>query len=233
MSCSTQAIMRGLPAFDMLCDATIQRLAGAAHLQKLAKGATVFLQGDKATCIRFVCEGWVKLYRISGCGSEAVIRLMPRDHSLEEMAALCGANHDLSAQAVSDVQVLAINAAAVRNVMADDPCLSVALIDMAARNMGRIVTDVEQLKIRTGAQRLAAFLLELAPRGNGRVDFQLPYDKHMVASLLGLAPESLSRSFCRLRAVGVTLERSAIRIADVERLADFALEDQATVRARA
>jgi CRP-like cAMP-binding protein len=233
MSSSAQAIMQGFPSLNMLSDATLARLANAAHVQHLSKGATVFLQGDKATSIRFVCEGWVKLYRVSGCGSEAVIRLMPRAHSLEEMAALRGANHDLSAQAVTGAHVLSIDAAVVRKVMAADPCLGVALMDMAAQNMGRILTDVERLKIRTGAQRLAAYLLELAPTSRGRVAFELPYDKHMVASLLGLAPESLSRSFCRLRCVGVSLKRSMILIEDIDRLADFASEDQAAVRARA
>ncbi len=233
MSCTAQAVLRSLPAFDSLSEATLTRLSRAAHLQRLHKGATVFLQGDKATAIRFVCDGWVKLYRVSNCGAEAVIRLMPRHHSLEEMAALRGANHDLSAQTVTGAHILAVDAAVMRESMADDPCLAVALMDMAARNMGTILDDVERLKIRTGAQRLAAFLLDHAPAISGRVELQLPYDKHTLASLLGLAPESLSRSFCRLRKVGVTLDRDTVRIDCPARLASFAAEDQATVRALA
>jgi CRP-like cAMP-binding protein len=232
MTCTAQAILRSLPAFDRLNEATLHRLSRAARVQRLDKGATVFLQGDRATAIRFVCDGWVKLYRISDCGTEAVIQLLPRARSLDEMAALRGANHDLSAQAVTGARILAVEAAAVRDAMADDPCLAVALMDMAARNIGTIFDEVERLKIRTGAQRLASFLLDHAPRAQGRVEFPLPCDKHTVASSLGLAPESLSRSFCRLRAVGVTLNRATIRVADVERLAAFAAEDQATVRAR-
>lgn len=233
MSCTAHAILRSLPAFDILSEPTTARLARAARLHRLEKGATLFLQGDRATSIRFVCDGWVKLYRISDCGTEAVIRLMPRAHSLEEMAALRGANHDLSAQTVTGARILSVDAAVVRDAMTQDPCLTVALMEMAARNIGTILDDVERLKIRTGAQRLAAFLLEQAPQAQGRIEFQLPYDKHTVASLLGLAPESLSRSFCKLRAVGVTLLRNLIRVEDRDRLAAFAAEDQATVRARA
>lgn len=233
MTCTAETVLRGLPAFDALSNATLVRLSRAAHVQKLHKGATVFLQGDKATAIRFVCDGWVKLYRVSNCGAEAVIRLMPRDHCLEEMAALRGANHDLSAQAVTGARILSIDATVLRDTMSADPCLTVAMMEMAARNMGTILEDVERLKIRTGAQRLAAYLLDHAADQTGRAEFQLPYDKHTLASLLGLAPESLSRSFCRLRSLGVSLARDTVRIADVRDLAEFADEDQATVRARA
>jgi CRP/FNR family transcriptional regulator, dissimilatory nitrate respiration regulator len=233
MSSTAQAALRNLPVFDGLAETTLHRLSRAARVHRLEKGATVFLQGDRATAIRFVCDGWVKLYRISDCGTEAVIQLLPRARSLDEMAALRGANHDLSAQAVTGAQILAVDAGALRDAMAEDPCLTVAMMDMAARNIGTMFDEVERLKIRTGAQRLASFLLDHAPRSQGRVEFPLPCDKHTVASSLGLAPESLSRSFCRLRAVGVTLSRAVIRVADVEHLAAFAAEDQATVRARA
>ena len=232
MSCTVQAILRSLPTFDQLNPDTLTRLTRASHLQRLDKGATVFLQGDKATAIRFVCDGWIKLYRISDCGAEAVIQLLPRARSLDEMAALRGANHDLSAQAVTGARILSVDAAVVRDAMAQDPCLTVALMNMTARNIGTIFDEVERLKIRTGAQRLASFLLDHAPETTGRVEFPLPCDKQTVASSLGLAPESLSRSFCRLRGLGVTLARNVIRVADVERLALFAAEDQATVRAR-
>ena len=65
------------------------------------------------------------------------------------------------------------------------------------------MAEIEQLKARTGAQRLAEFLLELCPVESGSCAVRLPYDKALIAGRLGMKPESLSRGFSRLRKVGV------------------------------
>ena len=44
-----------------------------AHVRHFDRGATIFLQGERARAIYIVAEGWVKLYRIAPNGTEAVI----------------------------------------------------------------------------------------------------------------------------------------------------------------
>jgi CRP-like cAMP-binding protein len=85
-----------------------------------------------------------------------------------------------------------------------------------------LVRQVEQLKTHTGVQRVAGFLASLCPVEEGACTIGLPYDKALIASRLGMKPESLSRSFARLRSIGVRVERGAAAISDIERLKDYA-----------
>jgi len=56
----------------------------------------------------------------------------------------------------------------------------------------------------------------------------LPYDKTLIAGRLGMQPQSLSRSFNRLREIGVTIAQNQAAIADVELLRDYVLRDRST-----
>ena len=81
------------------------------------------------------------------------------------------------------------------------------------------------MKSHTGAQRIADFLLSLCKDETGECTVVLPYDKVLIASWLGMKPESLSRSFRRLVPYGVKIVKDRATIASVERLMEFADED--------
>jgi CRP/FNR family transcriptional regulator, dissimilatory nitrate respiration regulator len=81
---------------------------------------------------------------------------------------------------------------------------------------------VEQIKVLTAPQRVADFLLRLCPCEQGQNTMELPYEKALIASRLGMQPGSLSRALANLRAHGVSVDRNSVSIADVERLKKFA-----------
>jgi CRP-like cAMP-binding protein len=95
-----------------------------------------------------------------------------------------------------------------------------------------LVMQIEALKAQTGAQRVAEFLLELAPCDLGACEVVLPYDKFLIAGRLGMKPESLSRAFVKLRDQGVTIRQNNVAIDDVTALRAFAEEDPAAAWAR-
>ena len=69
--------------------------------------------------------------------------------------------------------------------------------------------QVEQLKAQSGVQRVAEFLASRATVDSGSCVITLPFDKVLIASRLGLKPESLSRVFAKLRSVGVAVHAGA------------------------
>jgi hypothetical protein len=71
---------------------------------------------------------------------------------------------------------------------------------------------------------VAEFLCSLSNSKSGSCTISLPYDKALIAGRLGMQPESLSRSFARLKAIGVTVEQNQAFVEDVERLRIYAEE---------
>ena len=77
-------------------------------------------------------------------------------------------------------------------------------------------------KLRTADQRLAAYLVRLLKAHGGAPEVTLPLRKHVIASFLGMKPESLSRAFAGLHALGVSVDGDRITITDPEALERFA-----------
>lgn len=200
----------------------IEALLQPANLVTIARGATLFLQDDPADTIYIVIDGWVKLYRIGLNGNEAVVGVFTRGHSIGEAVALGSETYPVSAQAVTDSEVLRIDARLLLRLLESDPKIAIAMLTATYAHLRNLVTQVEQLKSRTGPQRVAEFLLDLASCKNGACEVKLPYDKVLIAGRLGMTPESLSRAFSKLIEFGVTIRQNAAQINDIATLQAYA-----------
>lgn len=197
----------------------------AAHLRLLRRGQAIFHHGDIAHSIHIVTAGWVKLYRIAPNGTEAVVGVMTRGQSFGEPIALRRAAYPVSAEATTDCEVLAVPAQAFLDLLQARPETAISVLAATFLHLQGLVEQIEQLKARSGAQRVAEFLLDLCPAETESTTVILPYDKMLIAGRLGMKPESLSRAFVRLRDHGVRVNQSSAAIASVSGLRDLVHSD--------
>lgn len=207
--------------------AAAERLVSAAKIVRYDRGATLFLQGEPATAVHVVIDGWIKLYRISPNGSEAVVGIFTKAESFAEAVALRGQPYPVTAEAVSECEIMHIPASALTALIRSDPEVAINVLAATFLHLRSLVGQIEQMKAQTGAQRVAEFLLELCPCTEGSCVVHLPYDKVLIAGRLGMKPESLSRAFSKLRLIGVVIDRDHAAIEDVARLRDYCQEDPA------
>lgn len=210
-----------------LPEEAVKSVMATARVRDIERGTTIFLQGERAAAIYVVIEGWVKLYRIAPNGAEAVVGVFTRGHSFGEAVAFTQDNYPVSAECATDCRLVRIETEAILRMVREHPEMSLSLIAATFAHLHRLVAQIEQLKAQTGAQRVAEFLLELAPCGEGRCEVTLPYDKVLIAGRLGMKPESLSRAFAKLREQGVQIRQNVAVIDDVADLREFADEDPA------
>lgn len=209
-----------------------QTVLASARLREFDRGATIFLQGERATAIYIVAEGWVKLYRIAPNGAEAVVGVFTKGRSFGEAVAFRNDTYPVAAEAVTDCKLIRIEADAFLRLIRSNPEIAVSILSATFVHLQSLVAQVEALKAQTGAQRVAEFLLELAPCTTGACEVVLPYDKVLIAGRLGMKPESLSRAFAKLRDQGVTIRQNNAAIADIAALRDFSEEDPAIAWSR-
>ncbi len=213
------------PVADMLLD--------AAHVRRFRRGQAIFHHGDTAEVIHVVTEGWVKLYRIAPSGAEAVVGVMTRGQSFGEPIALRRAAYPVSAEATTGCELLAVPARAFLDLLQAHPETAISVLAATFLHLQGLVEQIEQLKARSGAQRVAEFLLDLCPPGADSATVTLPYDKALIAGRLGMKPESLSRAFVRLRDCGVRVSQTSAAIASVSRLRGLAHDDGSGAVSRA
>lgn len=223
-------LVRRINVFRGLNPLMIERLTAPAVTLTFREREIVFRQGDPAAGLFIVIDGWVKLYRITVAGDEAVIHVFAKGDSFAEAVAFTGHPYPATAEAVSDSRIVRIPADHVIKCIRGMPDIALAMIASTSQHLHHLVQQVEQLKAQTGVQRVAEFLAALCPLGNGTCTIALPYDKALIAGRLGLKPESLSRAFAKLRSVGVDVHASHVEVRDPERLRRLATNDRGSAR---
>ena len=211
--------------FRNVPDEMLLNLLGDSHKRKVARGATLFVQGDPATHMFVILEGCVKLIRITPGGEEIVVAVYSEGDSFGEAVALKGGQYPVTVEAVQDSVLMQVETRVVFDTLRSDPDLAVAMLSSTFSHLHELVMEIENLKALSGAQRLATFLISLAPVEDGPCSLVLPYDKVLIAKRLGMKPESLSRSFANLRKQGVSVKRQSVDVEDITQLKDFVSDD--------
>ncbi|WP_417689432.1 Crp/Fnr family transcriptional regulator [Roseibium sp.] len=193
------------------------------------RGEVIFMQGDPANAFYVVLDGWVKIYRMTVAGEEAVVGIFTAGQSFAEAAAFTAGKFPVSAEGVTDCRLLMIPSNHLFDRIRNSPEIGLSMLASTSQHLHALVHQVQQLKAHTGAQRLAEFMLSHAPVDDGACTIALPYDKALIAAHLGMKPESLSRAFARLKEYGVGVKRNMATIQDIARLRDFFEQERAEV----
>ena len=223
-------VVRRITVFHGLNPLMIGRLIAPAKTITFREREIVFRQGDPATAFFIVIDGWVKLYRITTAGDEAVIHVFAKGDCFAEAVAFTGHPYPATAEAVSEARIVRIPADHVVKCIRGTPEIALAMIASTSQHLHHLVQQVEQLKSQTSVQRVAAFLASLCPAGEEKCALALPYDKALIAGRLGLKPESLSRAFAKLRSVGVEVRASHVVVHNPERLHRLAADERGSTR---
>ena len=220
-------IARGALLLSSAPPPIVDFLLARATVSQVARGTTLFAQDDPADAIYIVIEGWVKLYRISATGTEAIVGVFTKGHSFGEAVALRGSPYPVFAEAVTEATLMRIDAKSFLGLLESSPEIAISMLTATYAHLHSLVAQIEQLKGQTGPQRVADFLLDLTKSEFGACAVHLPYDKVLIAGRLGMKPESLSRAFAKLKDQGVTMHQHSAEIDDVEALRAFARRDRA------
>lgn len=220
------AVVRQSALLGGLSEELTAELLQHSSIRNYDRGETVFLQGEPARRAFIVLEGWVKLFRITHGGAEAVVAVFTRGQSFAEAVAFQNVTYPVNAEAVTDCRLLRLDAPTMLDRMRTNPEIATAILSATYRHLHDLVAQVEQLKAQTGAQRVAEFLLNLCGSDSGACTVTMPYDKVLIAGRLGMKPESLSRAFTRLREAGVEVRSNHAVIADAAELRAFVNRDR-------
>ena len=215
-------VIRLTPMFSALPADAFDILLAQSEFQVRLRRSTLFEQDEPAAAFYLVLDGWVKLYRMTASGDEAVVGVFKRGDSVAEVPCLTGGSYPVSGETVTDARLLAVPTRGILDLTRSRPEIGLAMLASASLHLKRLVDQIEELKARTGPQRLAAFLVDLAPTERGACTIALPYEKLLIAGRLGMKPESLSRAFQRLRSLGVRIHHNTVAVGDVARLTEFA-----------
>jgi CRP/FNR family transcriptional regulator, dissimilatory nitrate respiration regulator len=193
------------------------------------RGEIIARRGVPLPGVFFLSSGTVKLSLRGPDEEERVLRIVAAGDCFGEPTALLGKPCLYDAYALTDVKLTVVPTSAVFTLLEHDRRFArILALALAERSFG-ILAEFAAATTQRGAQRLAGYLDSLARQNGSRASsVQLPVSKTVVAALLGMKKETLSRLLRQFVTEGVIgVSRREIAILDRQRLSAAAREREA------
>jgi CRP-like cAMP-binding protein len=204
----TRDITRDLPLFEGLSDADKNDFLSKARVKNYPRGSYLFTQGDAVKSFYIVQSGVVRLFRTTPGGDEITTDILIKgDTVCERKVFRYNTLHPDYALCVEDATLLEFPAAWLRESVRKNAALSLNILSiLSLRSLLKDIESEHQSTMST-AQIVACFLQwmcnihDFDPKG-----FELPYNKALIASRLGMKQETFSRTLPRLRENGIDIQ---------------------------
>lgn len=207
------------------CDANFREaLAAQSTIYNFPKGHMVFMTHDKADNFFIILEGWIKLYRETIDGDQAIIDVLTTNHMFGDTAIFEEDTYPSSAEIVEPTKVISLPLSLLKFEIEKNPKLAMAMMSSMARYRKQQDQEIENRTLKNAPQRIGCFLLRLVNQNQqGKVTIDLPYDKTLVASKLGMQPETFSRALNKLKDhIDMDVSGGKIEIDNIAELVDYA-----------
>lgn len=181
-------------------------------------GATMLHEGAPVDAVHVVRSGTFKCVRVAEDGYEQVLAFAGPGDVLG-FDALCRGHHLSSVVALEDCTVLSLPVRELDDLRRRCPALDHGLQLALSRQLARAAETAEMMAAVAAEVRLARFLvwmsMRMAELGRSPRRLRLSMGRREIASLLGVAHETVSRSFTMLAEVGyLRVDNREVEIVD-------------------
>jgi len=136
---------------------------------RCSAGYLIYLQNTDATCFYYLKSGRVKSFIQSEGGSERVLRIYEQGALFGEASFFDELPRVSSAVALTPCQIVPIDRELVAAEFRRDPDLAMLMLKYLARTVRVLSAQVDDMAFRPVRQRIARYLLSLAPAPDGSV----------------------------------------------------------------
>tara|TARA_B100001989_G_C24533535_1_gene463025 strand:+ start:369 stop:1076 length:708 start_codon:yes stop_codon:yes gene_type:complete len=198
-------------------------LGKQAHVLKCEKGKILFLHEDTAEYFYIVKSGWIKLFRETLDGTQSVNDILGKGNAFGETALFENNVYPYSAEAVEASEIISLPLKLLKEELEHNNKFSMHVMRHMAHQRHQKDMEIEHRDLQNAPQRIGCFLLNLIDRdAHGAAKIDLPYDKTLIASKLGMQPETFSRALSKLKEkTGIHIKGSHIELYDPKQLIEY------------
>jgi CRP/FNR family transcriptional regulator, cyclic AMP receptor protein len=202
---------------------SLTTLAGATFVRRLARDQILFSAGEPSDHLFVVRRGRLRVVSSSPHGDELVLTTVGPGEAIGELSVLDRLPRSAGVDAVQASELLALPAAAVRDLLERDPAAMLAVALELAAGMRRLTGAMADLIFLDLPRRLAKLLLtDAVARPNGTATTTLETSQSAVAARLGVTRQSLNRALAGLAKRGwIEVAGAEVSLRDVPALQRF------------
>jgi CRP-like cAMP-binding protein len=198
-------------------------LTGLGRIAVYPPGGVMCVEGDPATHVFVLVDGWVKIVGVTSDGHELTLALRGRGDTVGEMAGETTGYRTATVQAVGRVRALIVPYEKFSAFLDAHDGADRVYRRMVTRRWSDAESMLRTRSVTSGAQRLAVLLLELADRRDREVRMAMTLTQEELASLTGASRATVTRALSNWRRRGIirTAQRD-ITITDLAALRKIA-----------
>ncbi len=171
------------------------------------RGQVLFHEGNPAFGVYCISEGKVKLTKTSENGKETMLRIAGPGDLIGFQHIVQNGVNDVTATALEETKICFLDRTFLQNLVKQENSCAMELLAHVAQDMAALQDRVNGFQSKNVRERVAYMLLDLAGRYGSdskegrRLGIQL--SREDMASMLGVATETLIREISQLREEGV------------------------------
>lgn len=215
--------LKSIPLFQGFSDDKLRHFVEYTQEKMERKGTVLFPPDAPNDRFFIVASGWVKLFRETLDGTEAVIDILTAPHCFGEIGLAGTEGMPYGAEVIEDAVLVSLPRFLLAEEVRHNSLFGLAVLQTLTRQKMNRDLEIEHRTVQTAPQRIGCFLLKLCgEQTSGPVTLHLPYDKAVIASRLGMQPETLSRALSRLCGdADIKIKGASVDIRDIRRLVDY------------
>ena len=213
--------IRNVSFFDDCHDDIFQQAISGAFLQNFPQGTTLLTEGDPVDFLYFLLDGSVEL-SASWKSKETTLAVLRPISTFILAAVVMDSDALMSATTLERSEILMVPGESLRNAMRDNAEFGFAVSEELAGCYRGLVRAIKGHKLRDSTERLANYLLTQTFRQENQKEIVIPHEKRVLAALLGMTPENLSRAFSKLTRFGIEVNGNKVLFSKLDGLTRLA-----------
>ena len=192
--------------WDLLTRDERRALAALGRDAEYRPGAVLCAEGDAATDVFILVDGWVKVLCVTGDGRENVLALLGGGDIAGETAGETSGHRNATMRAIGTVHALIVDHGRLGSFLDSHPGAGRAYRRVMTQRWSEAGLMLRRRSASSGAQRLAGLLLDLGgrhgTRAGGAIEVALPLSQEELASLAGTSRATVTRALGNWRKRG-------------------------------
>ena len=188
-------IIRQFNSLRAMSKEELKKVSDSKVTKTIKKGESIFEEGDKLNGVFCVREGVSKLSKLSANGKDQIVRLASKGEVMGQRSVIVEEISNLSAVAVSDMEVCFIPKEGIVDTLQSNPNFTVEVLRHMAHDLREADDVIVNMSQKTVKQRVAeAFLYLKNNFGEDKEGYLIvTLSREDIANVVGTATESCIR----------------------------------------
>lgn len=213
-------LLKSTPLFGRLTIDELNEVVSITRHRPYKKGEQLFSEGEDSHGFFIILKGKIKIFKTSSGGKEHVLHIASVGESFSEAACFADMPYPAGAEALVDSTLIFFPKKDFLTYLKQHSDLAIKMLASMSIRLKRMTDQIQELAGQTVEERLASYIIKkLDSRMKNGSTFNLDIDKNILANHLGTTPETLSRTFKKMKKNNmISIEKKKISILDADAL---------------